>query len=128
MSNDAYRLVSFYQDWGRMGALEGLFVLNAGEWRELQLLIEHQVAIPFGECLGKHSDCTGPVMVDEIKVRSENQEFCMEFRRLDLDTGYNPVKVFDADEYWSQTFDEATKSGKDWPPNPDGTFTWSRQK
>ena len=120
-----YRLVSFYQDWGRMGALEGLFVCDEEEWKTLQLLIEHEIPIYFGEVLGKHSDCHDPIKASEISVRSENAEFCREFRRLKLDTGMNPVKTFDPAEFWSQSYDKVRKQGKDWPPNADGTFNWS---
>lgn len=126
MTDNGYKLVSFSQDWGRMGSLEGLFVCDGTEWRSLQLLIKHEVDIYFGEVLGKHSDCTGPVKANEISVRSENQEFCAEFRRLKLDTGFSPLGHFDPAVFWEQSFnDNGDNKGKNWPPNEDGTFNWS---
>jgi hypothetical protein len=119
-----WKLVKFERNCGRMGSLEGLFVCDPDEWKTLQLLIKHEINIDFGEALGKHSQVDGPLLASEITVRSENTEFCKEFRRLDLDTGYSPIGTFDPALFWEQSYDQTTKKGKDWPPNEDGTFNW----
>lgn len=118
------RLVSFSQDYGRMGDLDGLFVCDADEWKSLQALIKHEVPVYFGEVLGKHSEIYGPIKAGDISVQSEDQSFCREFRRLKLNTGYSPLDYFDEDRHWEQTYDEETKMGQVWPPNEDGTFNW----
>lgn len=98
MSDDKLRLVSFSQDYGRMGELDGLFIVDAEEWATLQKIIEEETEIYFGEVLGKHSEIFGRIKPKDIEVRSENQEFCAEFRRLKLDTGYNPLDYYEERE------------------------------
>jgi len=86
-----WKLISFSRDYGRMGDLEGLFVVDPERWEILQTMLENEENIDFGEALGKHSHCTGVLTADELTIRSENEEFCKEFARLSLNTGYNPM-------------------------------------
>lgn len=122
----SWKLVSFQRDYRRMGTIEGLFVCDPEEWKTLQLIVRHGIEVDFGEALGKHSHCSGPVLASEITVRSENEEFCREFRRLQLDTGYSPLGSFDPALLWEQTYDEERGVGKIWPPNEDGTWNWGK--
>lgn len=96
MSN--LRLVKFSAYFGRRGELEGLFVLDDEDWQTLQNLIDSEDSVYFGEVLGKHSEVECVINNDNIQVLSENQEFCREFARLNLNTGYNPLNFLDEDE------------------------------
>lgn len=90
-------LCEFYWDCGRMGGLEGLFII---ENETLEKMIGKYVY--FGEVLGKHSNIEGTLEREDFTIKSEDQEFIQKLEDLlgsDL-SGYNPVYYvsFDEDE------------------------------
>ena len=92
------RLVKYSEYFGRMGELDGLFVVDGDDWELLERLIKEKQTIYFGEVLGKHSEIYGTLSDTTIEVKSENQEFCNEFDRLGLGTGFNPLHYYEEQE------------------------------
>ena len=80
-------LVSFEQDYGRMGTVEGLFVTTPDKIKENLGKTAY-----FGEILGKHSEIYGELEAENFTVKSEDQAFIDKLVEL-LGTnisGYNP--------------------------------------
>lgn len=101
MENEMNKLFRFYVDYGRNGALEGLFVATEDE---LNLLTN--CTVYFGEAFGKHSE----VWLDDFNwnecctVISDDQEkidWLTDILGYSL-SGYNPLEYFyinDNEEY-----------------------------
>lgn len=75
-------------DCGRMGNLTGKFV---AEKEYIDYMVENKVQVNFGEALGKHSEISGPVGKDEIKVISDDPAVVKMFEDNDFGSGYNPL-------------------------------------
>jgi hypothetical protein len=85
-------LVSFLWDVGRMGAVEGLFITTQ---EELDKAYGKQVY--FGEILGKHSEVQGTLSPEDIKVKSDDQDFIAKLEELlgKNISGYNPLQYLE---------------------------------
>lgn len=94
------RLVDFYWDCGRQGALDGRFLLNSAEWSLLQKAIALKMHVYFGEVLGKHSEVCGNLSEDDFGIATEDQDWLNKAveLKISMDTGYNPLDYIDEDE------------------------------
>lgn len=91
---DYKRLVSWYVDCGRMGSLDGLFILDADAWADWKYSEAHGVEFWHGDVLGKHSEIVVTIDPEDYKVKSEDQEFIAKLEGL-LGThisGLNPLE------------------------------------
>lgn len=79
-------LVKFYQDFGRMGSLSGLFIEDSD-----RLSKSAGKTVEFGEALGKHSDVSCRLGADNLTVLSDDQELIAKLDSLHINTGYNPI-------------------------------------
>jgi hypothetical protein len=104
---DNKKLFRFHTYCGRMGKLEGQFVLNEEEQAELEKLYGKE--IHFGEVLGKHSDISITLKRSEITVVTDDQAFLgMAAKlRISLDSGFNPL------DYVDGTYDEDDDAEED---------------
>lgn len=91
------RLVKFEWDCGRMGDLEGHFILDDEQWILLQDIIKNKKEIYFGEVLGKHSEIFGVVAPEDITVITDNQEWLATAEEIGVDftVGYNPLDYYE---------------------------------
>jgi len=92
-------LVKLYYDVGRMGEVEGLFILTD---KELNFL-KSRGEICFGEILGKHSEVFVPLTDKTLKVLSDDQPFIDKLETVlgaDLFIGHNPMDYIDQFEGW----------------------------
>lgn len=73
--------------FGRMGRLDGLFISNKEQVKDL---IGKE--LDFGEVLGKHSEVCGNIEADEIEFISDDPVFVESFKKAFGDHfGYNPL-------------------------------------
>lgn len=82
------KLFQFRWDMG-YGCVEGLFV---AEQEEVDAVIGKEVY--FGKVLGRYSDVSGPVLEEEIKVVTEDQDFIEMLLSIfsgSRISGYNPL-------------------------------------
>ncbi len=80
-------LYKFQCDFGRMGALEGIFVA-----RPEDLASAEGRRVYFGEVLGKHSEIWCDFDMDDIKVLTDDQEFIAKAESFGLvPMGWNPL-------------------------------------
>lgn len=89
------KLYSFYWDCGRMGDVEGLFIATEKEVNEA---IGRTLYL--GEILGKHSEVFGELKKEDLKVKSDDQDFIQQLGDLlgDHLSGYNPLDYIQAEE------------------------------
>lgn len=90
-------IYKFYQDHGRMGSLEGIFVADP---QRVKQLIDSEEEVYFGEVLGKHSEIYGPISEGEITMVSDGSAFVGLFEAHDLSSGFCPF------DYMEDTFEE----------------------
>lgn len=99
------KLYEFKLDCGRMGFLDGLFVAEDSEVKELE-----GKYIYFGEALGKHSEISVLFSTKHhLTVKSEDEEFIKKLVDLMEDetiSGYNPLEYYDPEEYEDEDDDE----------------------
>lgn len=74
-------------DCGRMGSLKGLFIADT---EDVEYLIGNHISVYFGEVLGKHSEISGEVCIDEIKMITTDENVIGIVQEYDLESGYNP--------------------------------------
>lgn len=90
-------LYQFLWDCGNQGYLEGLFVADE---KDVKDIIGKRIY--FGEVLGKHSEVYGDIAEDEITLKSDDQEFVAKLREVignNTISGYNPFDYLnDEDE------------------------------
>lgn len=82
-------IFKFHWDCGRMGDIDGLFVLDK---EHLDRSIGEDVY--FGEILGKHSEIYGTLDAEDVTLLSDDQEFIEKFIEIMGDgniSGYNPL-------------------------------------
>lgn len=129
------KLYRFYWDCGRMGDLDGLFVVDDNGDRVLELLLKSDYQVYFGEVLGKHSEVYGTLDADDVELISFDEERVSWL--VDLFggmnsgahwftiTGYNPLDTLDFDEW---VWDEEQQSGAYQSildvMTPDEAFQW----
>lgn len=88
------KLYRYYEDFGRMGELEGVFVSTEEEIDELS-----ERPAYFGEVLGKHSDIVSYNWKDFITVLSDDQEFINKVIDCGIsNVGLNPLTYIEYDE------------------------------
>jgi len=84
------KIFRYYEDFGRMGDLEGIFVATEEE------ISNAPETVYFGEVLGKHSDVYSDEWKKHITVLTDDQEFIARALFYGLcGTGYNPLEYFD---------------------------------
>lgn len=77
-------------DCGRMGEIEGVFVSTPDEVARIT-----GKEIYFGEILGKHSEISEVMTVDNLKLISIDEEAIKLIEANGLMSGYNPFDYFD---------------------------------
>ena len=80
-------LVKYYQDFGRSGELDGLFITTKEDLEKI-----YNQTVYFGEVLGKHSEISSTMQPKYFEIKSEDQDFIQKLEDL-LGTsisGYNP--------------------------------------
>ena len=85
------RLVKFYMTCGKLGDIEGLFVLKEDAWNLLQKDIDNGSKLYFYEVLGKYSEVTATLHKDHITMVSDDQEF---LKKLTLIVGWHLGGVY----------------------------------
>lgn len=83
-------IYKFHWDCGRMGSLEGIFVNT-----EAQVANLIGKRIYFGEVLGKHSEISGTLEKNDLKLITRNPEFIELFEDHKMSTGYNPFNYIE---------------------------------
>lgn len=95
------RLISWEEDFGRHGSLEGLYVLDEAEWAQWQYAVEEGISFCHSDVLGKHSEVDIVITEDDYELKSEDQEFLAKLVDL-LGThisGMNPICDYTLTEY-----------------------------
>ncbi len=77
----------FNFDCGRQGELEGVFISTQ---EKVDILMEKEIEVYFGEVLGKHSEIYGTIDKGEIEFISDNEEVVNIIEEYGLTSGYNP--------------------------------------
>jgi hypothetical protein len=92
------KLLRFHVDCGRMGSLDGKFVLDADGQAELVKL--YGETVNFGEVLGKHSDIGVVLKPEHIELVTDDHAFLdMAAKlRISLDSGFNPLDYVEEDD------------------------------
>ncbi len=101
------QLIRFDVYCGRMGSIEGVFVLNERGVKTLNSIVENECEIHFGDVLGKHSDISFEIKPQHYTVVTEDTEkikVVLEAFGLNSDTnrdywtlsGINPLDYYDA--------------------------------
>ena len=93
-------IYKFYQDHGRMGSLEGIFVANP---QKVKQLIDSEKEVYFGEVLGKHSEIYGPISEDEMTMVAVEPALVELFEAHDLSSGFCPF------DYMEEIFEEGSE-------------------
>jgi hypothetical protein len=75
-----------------MGELEGIFV---AEPQEVKRLIDSGKELYFGEVLGKHSEISGVVSVENFIFVTDEEEIVNFFEIHEMATGINPLSYFE---------------------------------
>lgn len=89
-------IYEFFWDCGRSGNVEGLFIADK---EDVEKAMGNSVY--FGEILGKHSEIYGTLEEDDLKIKSEDQDFiqkCIEVFGNGTISGYNPLSYLDESE------------------------------
>ena len=89
------KLYNFSWDCGRQGELEGMFI---AEEKEVKDLIGKEVN--FGEALGKHSEVYGTILEGEITEVKVSETTVKEMEKVIGTTisGYNPLEYQEEEE------------------------------
>lgn len=89
------KLYSFELDWGRMGSLDGLFI---AEEQDVKDIIGKSVY--FGEALGKHSEVEDEMTEDMFEAIDLPEEVLsiLEDKVGTTLSGYNPLDILAEDE------------------------------
>ena len=83
----------FHWNCGRSGSLDAIFVADASE---VASAIGKELY--FGEVLGKHSEISGTLESDDVKLISDTTADVEAFERLKLETGLNPLQNLSEEE------------------------------
>lgn len=102
LMSDKKVLAKFYEDWGRHGSIESVFVTTIDKINEMT-----GKNFYFGECLGKHSEVTGKFKASNFTVLSADEDFvtkCEEvfknhlpFGNVSVEDGYQSALEHDAE-------------------------------
>lgn len=94
-------IYKYYQDFGRMGYLSGVFVATADE---IEDIIGKEIY--FGEVLGKHSEVASTMKEEYFTLVTTNEEFVKMFEDYDLSTGTNPFDDYNEEDYDDEDEDD----------------------
>lgn len=89
------KIYEFHWDCGRMGDIQGMFIADDAD---VERLIGQQIY--FGEVLGKHSEISGELEINDLTVMTDDQTFIEKFIEIMGDgtiSGYNPFDYFEAE-------------------------------
>jgi hypothetical protein len=87
------KLFKFEWDCGRMGIVDGLFIATE---KEVDNLIGKEIYL--GDALGKHSDISGTIEANEIKILGVSQDVVLELEKQgNTLCGYNPLEYIETD-------------------------------
>lgn len=84
------KIYKFNQDWC-YGNLIGIFVADD---KDIEFLINSDIIFNAGEVLGKYSEVTSGVSVNDIKYVSDDPTFIELFTMNKASTGYNPLYIY----------------------------------
>ena len=89
------KLYSFELDWGRMGSLDGLFIADESEVKDLM-----GKEVYFGEVLGKHSEVFDTMTEDMFEAIDipEDVVNILENKLGSTLSGYNPLEYAEEEE------------------------------
>jgi hypothetical protein len=87
-------LYSFFWDCGRAGSIEGLFIADKSA---VTRIIGKEIY--FGEVLGKHSDVCAELEVEDVTIKSEDQELIAKLEGIFGQNicGFNPLDYVSRD-------------------------------
>lgn len=89
-------LVQYFEDFGRSGSLEGLFICSEDELEYL-----NGATVDFGEVLGKHSEVYSDETYENCKIITSNQDAIRDmevmFGTKNI-SGYNPINFLGEDD------------------------------
>ena len=80
-------------DCGRDGSLYGIFVADK---EYVEVLVNNDIEVYFGEILGKHSDVSLTIDDADVELITDDAKVIDMFEEYELSTGINP---FDYDSY-----------------------------
>ena len=89
------KLYKFYWDCGRQGDIEGIFIAEENEVKDIV-----GKDVDFGEALGKHSEISGTIEegeITEIKVSETTLKEMEEILGTSI-SGYNPLEYMNEEE------------------------------
>lgn len=86
-------LYKFYEDCGRMGYLEGIFVEDS---EKINNLLGQSVY--FGEVLGKHSEIIVDINSKNIELITTDPNVLRVVKDYDLESGYNPFNYVEEND------------------------------
>lgn len=90
-------LYKFYQDFGRMGELHGIFVADMKDVYDVLESETPKVAY-FGEVLGKHSEVYCDITEDNVQFITDDDTTIGVVLTHGLESGYNPFDYIEQDE------------------------------
>ena len=86
------KLYRFHWDVGDRGDIASVFVAD-----DEKVSAAIGKTVYFGEVLGKHSDITGTLEENDLKILSEDQTFILKAQECGLvPLGYNPLNYMEA--------------------------------
>lgn len=94
-------------DCGRQGCLEGVFIADS---EDVEYLTSNSISVYFGEVLGKHSEISGILGKDDIKLITTEQNVVDVVEKYGLQNGYNPFE-YNVCEYETENIPE---NGVEW--------------
>lgn len=103
----AIKIYEFHVDCGRGGDLMGLFAVNEIGEAKLRKAVDNGEEVYFDECLGKHSEISGPLEESEVTLKVEGDDaatvariMCGEIPESGTATlsGYNPLHYLQGGE------------------------------
>ena len=98
-------------DCGRMGSLEGVFI---AEKEYVDVLLEEEIGVYFGEVLGKHSEVYGKIQKGEINFVTSDPSAIKVVEELKLENGFDPLCKeycdFDSPEDYGITEEEMSEA------------------
>lgn len=83
-------------DCGREGSLYGIFIANK---EYVDVLVNNDIEVYFGEILGKHSDISLTINDTDIELITDDVKVIDMFEEYELSTGINPF------DYHASNFD-----------------------
>jgi hypothetical protein len=86
MTDDDIAVWRYYEDFGRMGDLSGVFVAKGSD-----VAATRGREVHLGEVLGKHSDVSITITDDNLKLVTSDRHVVDIIIKYSLATGVNPI-------------------------------------